>query len=86
MPRTHYRRLGGRSILSYDPAKGEKYTPNPRFPADAAVKLITAAQTSDLNVTAILTILIEKMQVDEKGRPVWADEYVPQEGLPIDSA
>lgn len=86
MPRTNYRLLGGRSVLSYDPSKGTKYTPNPRFPADVATKLITAAQSSDINVTAILTILVEKMPVDEHGRPVWADEYVPQEGLPIDSA
>jgi hypothetical protein len=81
MPRsTSYRLLGGRSVLSFDPASGAKYTPNPRFGPDAATKLITAAQASNINVTAILTILVDKMEVDAEGRPVWAGEYVTQEG------
>lgn len=86
MPRTNTRLLGGRSILSYDPSTNAKYMPNPRFGPSAAVKLIKACQTSDINVTALLTILIERMEVDADGRPDWVDEYLAQEGLPIDKA
>lgn len=86
MPRTNYRLLGGRSILSYDPSTNTKYTPNPRFSPEVAVKLIKAAQTSDINVTALLSILVEKMPVDADGRPEWADEFLAQEGLPIAKA
>lgn len=87
MPRTtSYRLLGGRSVLSYDPASGAKYTPNPRFGPDAATKLITAAQASNINVNALLNILVDKMEVDADGRPLWAGEYVTQEGQPIDPA
>lgn len=86
MPRTNYRLLGGRSILSFDPSTHAKYTPNPRFSPEVAVKLIKAAQASDINVTALLSILVEKMPVDADGRPEWADEFLAQEGLPIDKA
>ena len=87
MPRTtSYRLLGGRSVLSYDPASGAKYTPNPRFGPNAATKLITAAQASNINVNALLNILVDKMEVDADGRPLWANEYVTQEGQPIDPA
>ncbi|MGX5718021.1 hypothetical protein [Arthrobacter sp. MAHUQ-56] len=76
--------MGGRSVPTYDPTSGAKYTPNPRFDAERGAKLVKACQTSNINVTAMLSILIDKMEVDKDGRPVWADEYVPaQEGLPI---
>jgi len=85
MPKSHIRLLGGRSVPSYDPTLGAKYTPNPRFDAARGVKLVKACQTSNINVTALLSILIDKMPVDEDGRPVWADEFIAsQEGLPID--
>lgn len=85
MSKSNIRLLGGRSVPSYDPTSGAKYTPNPRFDAMRAVKLVKACQESDINVTAMLSILIDKMEVDEAGRPVWADEFLAaQEGLPID--
>lgn len=84
MSKSNIRLLGGRSVPTYDPTSGAKYTPNPRFDPERGAKLVKACQTSNINVTAMLSILIDKMEVDEDGRPVWADEFTAaQEGLPI---
>jgi hypothetical protein len=84
-----YRLLGGQARLaleSFDPNSGKNYTPNPRFAPKVASKLIRAALASGINVAAVLSILVERMEVDADGRPVWASEYMKQEGRPIDPA
>lgn len=53
----------------YDPASGKPYRPTGNFQPDIAVKLLTMSEAMDLSVAGLLELLIEKLPVDETGRP-----------------
>lgn len=53
----------------YDPASGKPYRPTGNFQPDNAVKLLTMSEAMGLSVAGLLELLIEKLPVDESGRP-----------------
>ena len=49
-----------------------------------AVRAVQAARAMGISVSGLLHMLVDQMQVDESGRPVWADDLDAVEGrLPI---
>lgn len=50
---------------------------------DVAVKAIRAAERTGLSFAGLVNELVRRMEVDENGRPVWADEHDDQEALPM---
>ncbi len=63
---------------SYDPSSPLPYRPGPTFRGDEAVKLTRASEELDVSASELLNELVRRMPVDERGRPVWADEYLAE--------
>ncbi|MCQ4045793.1 hypothetical protein ACFOSC_27745 [Streptantibioticus rubrisoli] len=76
------RAQGGRRV-SYDPSSGENWRTGIVVVPDVAVKAIRAAERTGLSFAGLVNELVRRMEVDENGRPVWADEHDDQEALPM---
>lgn len=50
---------------------------------DMATKAIKAAGSTGLSFAGLVNELLRRMDVDEDGRPVWADGLDEQEALPL---
>lgn len=77
-------RTGGSQIgqrtgrpAEYDPSSGRSWRPGGTFAPDTALKLYRAMEALDVSASGVLNELVRRMEVDDNGRPLWADE-VPQ--------
>lgn len=70
MPRGTRLRYSSAKTSKYDPASGNSYRPGTNFSPEAAKKLLTMCQQTDLSVSAFLNALVENVQVDEDGAPL----------------
>lgn len=61
----------------YDPSCGKPYTPNTPFRAEAGVRLVRIANDNDISVSELLTQLVLRVEVDERGRLPWIGEVRP---------
>jgi hypothetical protein len=69
---------------SYDPDSGKTWRTGVVVQPDDAVKALRAADLAGLSFAGLVAQLIRRMDVDEDGRPMWADEvsFDRQEELP----
>ncbi|MEJ8662174.1 hypothetical protein [Streptomyces sp. MS1.AVA.4] len=68
--------------ISYDPASGQAWRTGVVLLPDEAAKVIKAAELSNISVAGLLGELIQRMEIDAAGRPLWAHELRKQEELP----
>jgi hypothetical protein len=69
--------------VSYDPSLGKSWKTGIIVQPEDAEKAITAAEMAGVSFAGLVAQLIRRMDVDEAGRPVWADELTEhQEELP----
>lgn len=69
--------------LTYDPTSGQNWRTGVVVVPDMAAKAIKAANSTGLSFAGLLNELLKRMEVDENGRPVWADELAEQKALPL---
>ncbi|MFK4637147.1 hypothetical protein ABIA52_000036 [Paenarthrobacter histidinolovorans] len=86
MPMNSIRRQRGRNAPRYDPLSGATYRPDPRFAPHIADKLVRASNAADINISSLLSILVDRMVLDANGLPDWYEEVMKQEALPIEKA
>lgn len=58
----------------YDITSGLPYRTSVQLEAEAAAKMVRAHRNSNLSLSGLINELIERMPVDEQGRPVWLGE------------
>lgn len=69
--------------LSYDPSSGQNWRTGVVILPEMAKKAIHAADRTGLSFAGLVNELLKRMDVDENGRPVWADELDEQRTLPL---
>jgi len=80
----HKGRIQRGNEATYDVASGLPYRPTLNLNALSAAKTVRAAGSLRMSVSGLLNLLIDRMEVDEDGRPLWADELDSDEGrLPL---
>ena len=67
---------------SYDPSSGQPWRTGVIMQPEEAEKALTAANLAGLSFAGLVNELVRRMDVDEAGLPVWADELRAQEELP----
>lgn len=71
---------------AYDPTSGGPYRAGLYMDPVTGAKLVRLSETLNMSVSGVVRLLVERVDVDEHGRPVWADELEHAEGrLPLDS-
>jgi hypothetical protein len=69
---------------TYDVTSGLSYRTTVNLDPVTAATTVQAARSLGMSVSGLLNRLAQRMEVDETGRPVWADELDADEGrLPI---
>lgn len=61
----------GKNVISYVVGSGAPYRVGCNIPPSAAEKIVTAARGTNGSVAGLIVALIERMEVDENGLPVW---------------
>ena len=61
----------GKNAVSYVLGSGAPYRVGCNIPPTAAEKIVTAARGMNGSVAGLIVALIERMEVDENGVPVW---------------
>lgn len=61
----------GKNAVSYVVGSGLPYKASVTLPADVADKIVTAVRGMDGSIAGMIVTLIERMEVDENGVPVW---------------
>lgn len=61
----------GKNSISYVLGSGAPYRVGCNIPPTAAEKIVTAARGMNGSVAGLIVALIERMEVDENGVPVW---------------
>lgn len=61
----------GKNTVSYVVGSGLPYKASVTLPPDVADKIVTAVRGMDGSIAGMIVALIERLEVDENGVPVW---------------